>query len=76
MDRERLGRRIKAFRKLKGYTQIGLAKELGIPIIKLGNVERGTQGATDDLLDQIAGRLGISKLELTDSDPGKRRRNS
>lgn len=64
MDTKRLGKRIKAFRKLKGYTQVSLAKELDIPIITLGNVERGKQEAADELLDQIAVELSISKKEL------------
>lgn len=71
MDRERLGRRIKAFRKLKGYTQVGLAKELDMPVINLGDVERGEQQATDELLDQIAGKLDVSKQELMGADPGE-----
>ncbi|HLR62798.1 MAG TPA: helix-turn-helix transcriptional regulator [Lentibacillus sp.] len=66
MDRERLGRRIKAFRKLKGYTQAGLAKQLDMPIINLGDVERGNQQASDELLDHIADQLHVSKRELQD----------
>ncbi|SFB31994.1 Helix-turn-helix [Lentibacillus halodurans] len=64
MDRERLGRRIKAYRKLKGYTQVRLAKELDIPVMNLGDVERGEQPAADELLDQIAVQLRIPKQEL------------
>ncbi|WP_174615366.1 helix-turn-helix domain-containing protein [Virgibacillus ihumii] len=65
MDAKRLGKRIRAFRKLKGYTQVGLANSLEIPIITLGNVERGKQEATEQLLDAIAGKLNITKRELT-----------
>ncbi|GAA0609237.1 helix-turn-helix transcriptional regulator [Virgibacillus siamensis] len=65
MDTQRLGKRIRAFRKLKGYTQVRLANSLEIPIITLGNVERGKQEATDQLLDAIAKKLNISKRELT-----------
>ena len=35
-----MGRRIRAFRKLKGYTQEGFAKELGVSVSVLGEVER------------------------------------
>lgn len=64
MDTKRLGRRIKAFRKLKGYTQVGLAKKLEIPIITLGDVERGKQEVSVELLEQIADTLSISKQEI------------
>ena len=36
-----MGRRIRAFRKLKGYTQEGFAKALGVSVSVLGEVERG-----------------------------------
>ncbi|MFC4558580.1 helix-turn-helix domain-containing protein [Virgibacillus kekensis] len=65
MDRHRLGRRIKAFRKLKGYTQVDLAKELDVPIVTLGDVERGKIEASGDLIEQIADKLSVSKQELT-----------
>ncbi|WP_164670646.1 helix-turn-helix domain-containing protein [Virgibacillus doumboii] len=64
MDTKRLGRRIKAFRKLKGYTQVELAEELEVPIITLGDVERGKQRASNELLEQIAVTLSISKQEI------------
>lgn len=64
MDTKRVGRRIKAFRKLKGFTQIDLAKEMDIPIAQLGAVERGTEKAPEGLLDQIAETLSICKKEL------------
>ncbi|WP_156290015.1 helix-turn-helix domain-containing protein [Oceanobacillus salinisoli] len=65
MDAKRLGRRIKAFRKLKGYTQIDFAKELDVSISYIGNVERGTRAVTDELLDQMAEVLDIAKEEIT-----------
>ena len=33
MEAEKWGRRIRAFRKLKGFTQEGFAKELGVSVI-------------------------------------------
>ncbi|TQS75316.1 helix-turn-helix transcriptional regulator [Ornithinibacillus gellani] len=64
MDGKRLGRRVKAFRKLKGYTQIELAKELDVSVTLLGAVERGTKDAPDALLEQIAATLDIDMAEL------------
>ncbi|HLR51914.1 MAG TPA: helix-turn-helix transcriptional regulator [Candidatus Avamphibacillus sp.] len=65
MDHKRVGRRIKAFRKLKGYTQVKLAKELNFPLAKLGSVERGRMEAPSFLLTQIANLLEIDEEEIT-----------
>ena len=65
MDAKRVGKRIKAFRKLKGYTQIDFAKELDVSIAQIGNIERGTKLATDDLLEMIAKTLSVSNDEIT-----------
>lgn len=64
MDARRIGRRIKAFRKLKGYTQIDLAKEMNISIGVLGSIERGTNELSEKLLEQISITLMISKDEI------------
>ncbi|GAB3806339.1 helix-turn-helix domain-containing protein [Virgibacillus kimchii] len=64
MDSKRIGRRIKAFRKLKGYTQANFAKKLDVSLSFIGAVERGTKEAPDELLDQIAFLLTVSKEEL------------
>lgn len=64
MDAKRVGRRIKAFRKLKGYTQVDFAKELGVSLSILGMVERGSREPSNWLLDEIANRLHVDKLEI------------
>ena len=43
MEAERWGRRIRAFRKLKGFTQGDLAREIGVSVSLLGEVERGNR---------------------------------
>ncbi|RYG72671.1 XRE family transcriptional regulator [Lentibacillus lipolyticus] len=68
MDRERIGRRIKAFRKLKGYTQVELAQEMELPVIALGKLERGQAEPSKEQLDQIAGHLHISRQELINTN--------
>ncbi|OLO27401.1 transcriptional regulator [Alkalihalophilus pseudofirmus] len=65
MENEQWGRRIRAFRKLKGYTQESFAHTLGISISVLGEVERGTRVPTEDLIEKIVTALQISKEELT-----------
>ncbi|AIE58607.1 helix-turn-helix domain-containing protein [Bacillus methanolicus] len=64
MEAEKWGRRIRAFRKLKGYTQEGFAKELGVSVSILGEVERGNRMPSKDFLEQVAALLNIHIDEL------------
>ncbi|WP_026688664.1 helix-turn-helix domain-containing protein [Alteribacter aurantiacus] len=59
------GRRIRAFRKLKGYTQESFAKELDISVSVLGEIERGNRKPSDELIASVANTLGITIEELT-----------
>ncbi|WP_425340036.1 helix-turn-helix transcriptional regulator, partial [Paenibacillus ihuae] len=45
-----MGRRVRAFRKLKGYTQQELADSVGISLAVLGAVERGNRRLEDKIL--------------------------
>ncbi|MGE8207391.1 helix-turn-helix domain-containing protein [Heyndrickxia sp. NPDC080065] len=65
MEIDKWGRRIRAFRKLKGYTQENLAKELGISVSILGEIERGSRLPTEDFLEKVANLLGIEVEDLT-----------
>lgn len=58
------GRRIRAFRKLKGYTQEQLATELGVSVSVMGEIERGNRVPTDELIDQISIALNIAREDL------------
>ncbi|MFC4389336.1 helix-turn-helix domain-containing protein [Gracilibacillus marinus] len=64
MATNKWGRRIKAFRKLKGYTQIDFAKKIGMSVSQLGDIERGHKVPSDETLAHIANHLGISVEEL------------
>ncbi|MCJ7843010.1 helix-turn-helix transcriptional regulator [Lederbergia sp. NSJ-179] len=68
METDKWGRRIRAFRKLKGFTQERLAKSLGISVSVFGEIERGTRLPTDTMLEKIAEVLGVSVEELTPDD--------
>lgn len=68
MDQKRIGRRIKAFRKLKGYTQVELAKKLNLSLSLLGAIERGTREASEEVMTDIADFLQIDKKEITLED--------
>jgi transcriptional regulator with XRE-family HTH domain len=64
MEAEKWGRRIRAFRKLKGYTQEGFAKEIGVSVTLLGEVERGNRKPTNHFLLEVAEMLDVSLDEL------------
>ena len=64
MDQQQLAGRIRAFRKLKGFTQSELYDKLGVSVAVLGAVERGTRKAEPRLVREIAEALGIDKEEL------------
>ncbi|WP_410512991.1 helix-turn-helix transcriptional regulator [Paenibacillus sp. BR2-3] len=64
MDNKRMGRRVRAFRKLKGFTQQELADRIGVSLAVLGAVERGNRRLEDQILDKIASVLEVSVQEL------------
>jgi transcriptional regulator with XRE-family HTH domain len=64
MEKNRWGRRIRAFRKLKAIQQIEFAKQLGISVTLLGQIERGIRLPTEEQLNAIASRLNIDVNEL------------
>ncbi|MBI0581097.1 helix-turn-helix transcriptional regulator [Neobacillus cucumis] len=64
MEAEKWGRRIRAYRKLKGFTQEGFSKELGVSVSILGEIERGNRLPPSDLLTRIAQSLNITIDEL------------
>ena len=67
MDKYMLAQRIRAFRKLKGYTQAELADLLGVSIAIIGTIERGTRKADPKMLRKIAEVLGVEQEELMPS---------
>ncbi|CAN7602359.1 helix-turn-helix domain-containing protein [Rossellomorea sp. LjRoot5] len=64
METDKWGRRIRAFRKLKGFTQESLAKELSISVSVLGEVERGSRIPKEDFLVNVAEVLNIPLNDL------------
>lgn len=63
------GRRIRAFRKLKGYTQKELARALHVSVSVLGAVERGTRRPSADFLQRVADVLQVDLEELKGDRP-------
>jgi transcriptional regulator with XRE-family HTH domain len=64
METYAMAQRIRAFRKLKGYTQTELAKLVGVSIAIIGSVERGTRKADHRIIERIAEALKVDKEEL------------
>ena len=65
MEAEKWGRRIRAYRKLKGFTQESFAKELGVSVSILGEIERGNRLPDKSLIVRIADFLDVSIDELS-----------
>ena len=68
MEAEKWGRRIRAYRKLKGYTQESFSKELGISVSIIGEIERGNRLPTGELLKKIGQTLNITIEELSPNE--------
>ncbi|MEK3800875.1 helix-turn-helix transcriptional regulator [Peribacillus sp. FSL H8-0477] len=64
MEAEKWGRRIRAFRKLKGFTQEGFAKKIGVSVSLLGEIERGNRLPSEQFLTEVTNILQISMDEL------------
>lgn len=62
------GRRLRAYRKLKNWTQAELAEELGVSVAIVGGMERGTRNATPAMLTQLEQLLQVSRDELLGED--------
>lgn len=58
------GKRIRAFRKLKGYTQEELANAVHVSVSVLGSIERGKRVPPTQLLQDIADTLDVLIQEL------------
>jgi len=59
-----LARRIRAFRKLKGFTQTELAESVHVSIAIIGAIERGAKKADASLIQRISEVLGVDQQEL------------
>lgn len=64
MEAEQWGRRIRAFRKLKGFTQAELAKSVGVSLSILGEIERGNRLPNEQMIKKVSETLNITVEEL------------
>lgn len=63
-----LGKNIKFLRSRKGLTQAVLAEKVGISIIFLSSIERGTKFPNPDILARVAKTLEVETFELFKGD--------
>jgi phage repressor protein C with HTH and peptisase S24 domain len=67
-----LGKRIKHFRELKRWSQSDLARACGWESqSRIGNYEAGSREPPLDVLRLIAGKLGVSLMELLEEGPSQ-----
>jgi len=64
MDYVDLGKRVRAYRMAKNWTQEYLAREIGVSTSFIGHIERGSRKASIDTLVQLANALEISTDDL------------
>jgi transcriptional regulator with XRE-family HTH domain len=64
METDQLAKRIRAFRKLKRYTQLEMARQLGVSVGIFGSIERGTRKVDDEMLKRISELLQVPLAEL------------
>jgi transcriptional regulator with XRE-family HTH domain len=65
MENNQLGNRIRAYRKLKGWTQADFARELGVSLSMVGEWERGHRVISAHDIKRICAVLGVSSSELS-----------
>jgi transcriptional regulator with XRE-family HTH domain len=64
VEKNQIAQRVRAFRKLKGFTQDELAQRMGVSIAILGAIERGSRKAEARIMQKIADALNIDPAEL------------
>lgn len=62
------GRRLRAYRKLKHWTQGELADRVGVSVAIIGSLERGTRAPTTDLVSKLTLLLQVTEAELFGED--------
>ena len=63
---ERIGRRIRKVRELKGMSQADLGELIGLNADRVQKYENGARRPKPDMLGKIAGALGVRTSALTD----------
>jgi transcriptional regulator with XRE-family HTH domain len=67
-----MGMQIRKYRKLKGFTQMELAEQLGLTQVAIANYERGSRKPDVEMVPKLAQLLGASIEELYGGEGRKR----
>lgn len=68
-----IGERIKYLREMKGFTQVELAKRIGIHSVSLSRFERGEEIPNEAMIQKIADGLEVSIAKVKNKLPRERR---
>ncbi len=68
-----MGRRIAAWRKLKGFSQAAVARRTGIDATYISRIETGKIQPSIRMVMKIAGALRVSPNELLEKSPAKQK---
>ncbi|GLI02903.1 helix-turn-helix domain-containing protein [Phytohabitans aurantiacus] len=69
MDKQELGRRLRALRAASGRTVAAVATEAGLSVPYVANLENGRGNPTMDAVNRIAGALGTrARVEFMDDN--------
>lgn len=58
------GRRLRAYRKLKHWTQAELAEKIGVSVAIVGGLERGTRNPSKRVIERLTEVLQVSSAHL------------
>jgi transcriptional regulator with XRE-family HTH domain len=64
MTMTRVGKYVAHVRKLRGYTQLNLAKRVGLSRTSIANLEGGHQETPITTLERVADILGVSLVDM------------
>lgn len=63
------GTKIRAFRMMRGFSQEYMADKLNITQATYSKIEGNKQKATQDILEKVAGELGVTIADITSNEP-------
>ena len=70
MERKNMyGTKIRAFRMMRGFSQEYMADKLNITQATYSKIEGNKQKATQDILEKVAGELGVTIADITSNEP-------